>query len=320
MSTQSPITARFTVTSKIAAVTSDDNRRYALDAVYVEPVRAMERVEIGKKATTLEPISIRQPVAQVYTAATNGISLAVRRETGLASEPCLLPNGMAKPGTRNKPNRVALNGRWESTAGKVAEAMKGRFFPRVKDIVESYPADSIVITLDADELRKIADAIGDGKNHCVNLIIDPAQPRMIGVRHNAEEKAGSFGLIMSCGEGTDAKWNRRPDIVKAFNSAVNEFKGNQAFIRDDERTEWETAVDEILNPPEVSSEKPVTIFKKPASCDVRGADALRVGPILGLSVSLPEIDPWCSFPSHQLADYVAKLEALGITVRIVDAV
>lgn len=315
MSTQSPITARFTVTSKIAAVTSDDNRRYALAAVYVEPVRAMERKEIGKKATTLESISVRQPVAEVYTAATNGISLAVRREPGYASKQCLLPNALAKPGTKKQRNQVALNGRWESTAGKVADEPKA-LFPRVKQIVKKFSRESIVLSLDAAQLRSLADAIGDGSNHVVHLIVDPDDAGMIGVMTNSDVN-NSFGLMMTCHNGRDVI--QSPQVVQNFNDAVSSFSNNDTVSGGD-CDEWETAVGEILNPPEATSPKPVKIIKKPASCDVRGADALRVGPILGLTVSLPEIDPWISFPSHQLADYRAKLEAMGIEVIMIDAV
>lgn len=315
MSTDSPITARFTVTSKIAAVTSDDNNRWVLNSVRVEPVRMMENVAIGRKAKTFEPITSRQPVAEVYTVATNGIALGIRREAGLASKECLLPNSLAKPGTKKQVNRVALNGRWESTTGKIAEETSGRY-PAVKSIVEQMPTDSVVITLDAAQLRKLSDAIGDGSNHKISLIINPDSPGVMGVISHADSPS-TFGLLMSCISETNLQ---NTPIVDRFNRRVAEYQANDKFIREDDHIEWETAVSEILNPADVKTDKPVTIFKKPASCDVRGADALRVGPILGLSVSLPEIDPWCSFPSHQMADYVAQLESLGITVRIVEAV
>lgn len=255
MSASSPITARVTIDSKIVGLT-EKSSRYALDSIAVIPVRQMETVKVGTTAK-YEAITERRPVNEVYCVATNAKGLVIRKQFGLASREALLPGALAKPSTKSKVNTVSLNGRWESTLGTMAEERQERF-PRVKDVVTEFPVDSHVITLDAELLLKIAQAVGDGKNATVNIIIDPNSPGMVGISANDDGSTAAIGLL--CAARSESDTTEKPGVVQDYNRKVNAFVTNDAGAESDE---WGEKVVAILNPVTDPQNAPVAEMSTP---------------------------------------------------------
>lgn len=226
----SPISVRINPTTKINGCTDKEASRYSLGSVQIVPIIQDERVVIGRNAD-MSQITERRPTNEVYAVATNGQIMAVNRIEGMAVETALCPAPMMKPEAARLRNKVSLNGRWESTSGKIAPIPEGRF-PRVADVLPT--ARTVTMGITPELLKRLSDAIStDG---IVSLIFDVDQNNLV---------SGSIGVMGDNGFGVIMPTTSVVGTKDRYSCAVKEFQDNMTAENTDER---KAAVLALLNP------------------------------------------------------------------------
>lgn len=337
----SPISVRINPTTKINACASKESKRYALANVQIVPIIQDEVVSIGRNADGSQ-LTERRPTNEVYAIATDGQMMAVNRLHGMAVESAMCPAAMMKPEAAKLRNTVSLNGRWESTAGKMAELPEGRF-PRVADVMPTSRTVTMAIT--PELLKRLADAIST--SGIVNLIFDVDQDNLVTSSIGVIGDNG-FGVIMPAESVTGTK--------DRYSCAVKEFQDNMVAENTEER---KAAVLAILNPdmapketqpaaqestPEATAaelaekahiELHDKIALRPSCGDVRlypvgaqyrayGKDASRIGEAIGMhwDVEYQGTDhelAMIAIPQECLTDYMGKFGMANVFIKLCEA-
>ena len=335
----SPISIRVNPTTKINGCTNKEATRYAISSVQIVPIIQDERVVLGRNVDGTQ-ITERRPTNEVYAVATDGQIMAVNRLEGMAVEAALCPAPMMKPEAAKLRNKVTLNGRWESTAGKVAPIPEGRF-PRVADVLPT--ARTVTMALTPELLKRLSDAIST--SGIVSLIFDVDQNNLVTSSIGVMGDNG-FGVIMPAESVTGT--NDR------YSCAVKEFQDNMVAENTAER---KSAVLAMLNPdmapkelqqpepeptPEVIAEnahramfaKITAVQDKGADCAlfpvgsdyrVYKSDAYRVAKALGLKWDIEYHGTdhemaVCSFPQADFTHHMTAFGLANIFVTLCEAI
>lgn len=246
----SPITARIVPSIHIQSCTDPDSSKYACGSVQIVPIRAVEDRTIGTNAD-MSPLTVKQPVNQVYAIATDQRCLAVTKLDGVAVDTCLCPAEICKPAPKSRKfgSKVAtLNGKWETTHQTMAPIVEGRFPPVDKALPDSLD-NCTVVRIDPRMLMRLCDALSNGEMKALDLIIptgaDYGDP--IGING-----ANGFGLLMPLdmserkGKSDTRYAADSRDVIKEFESKVKAFRENNSpKIDDSERQAMAMA---MLNP------------------------------------------------------------------------
>jgi hypothetical protein len=142
------------VPTAIARATGE-SRRYALDCVRVLPTRC---------GVLLQASDGRQAVC-VFT-------------QGHVSDSALLPSKLLPVQARHLPASVEIHrGHWRARDGSPVPAPAGGF-PPIADVLPAVDARFVTVSLDVDQLKKVAAVLGTAK---LTLMLQP------GDRHNVEK-------------------------------------------------------------------------------------------------------------------------------------
>jgi hypothetical protein len=207
--------ATITLRTDLAKATDSETSRYALGGVAV----SVDADGVAYAAATDGRILAVTPIDHAGEA----IETVAKADTP-SREFVLIPAGILKRPTPNKPNLVTLNGRAECK-GRVGDYLEGRF-PRLGDAIPAMQ-DRVTLSIDAKLLAKLAEAINTPGANVVTLLLDPNKPgdSPIGVLPSGETSVESFGLLMPCGKGEEADdWyaEKFNDRARAFKQSIGE--------------------------------------------------------------------------------------------------
>jgi hypothetical protein len=204
--------ATITLRTDLAKATDSETSRYALGGVAV----SVDSDGAAYAAATDGRIMAVTPIDH----AGDSIQTAAKDDTP-GRQFVLIPAGILKRPTPNKPNLVTLNGRAECK-GRVGDYLEGRF-PRLDDAIPAMQG-RVNLSIDAKLLAKLAEAINQLGANVVTLLLGRDNPgdSPIGVLPSGENSVESFGVLMPCGEGKD----QSEEYAERFNARARAFKSS----------------------------------------------------------------------------------------------